>query len=287
MSINQQFLLVIGGSDPSGGAGVQLDLKVGSSCGVHVATVITAVTAQNTEKFFTYQATAAALIGAQVEAIDTDFDIAAVKVGMLGSEEACFVVAEALEKILARKQVPIVLDPILSSTTGAELYPHAKVSTLCAQLFPLASIITPNIPELALFTDSPEDCLRQDPQFLRQVSKDLLVRTSSSALLVKGGHSAGDEVIDLLVEKSASGNVAAVNIREFRHPKLCQKNGAPLLVRGTGCFLSTLIAIFMMQGYLLAEAISSSIQALEHAMRDSRNIGHGEQNIFTLKRKLG
>ena len=175
--------LTIAGSDSSGGAGIQADLKTFSALGVYGASALTAITAQNTIGVTAVHDIAADMIESQIEAVFDDCHVVAVKIGMLSRPETIAAVARQL----AGRNAPIVLDPVMVATTGAKLIGDDAVGALIERLLPLACIVTPNMPEAAALTGEP---VAADEEAMERQARQLLAR-GAKAVLVKGGHGAG------------------------------------------------------------------------------------------------
>jgi hydroxymethylpyrimidine/phosphomethylpyrimidine kinase len=225
--------LTIAGSDSSGGAGIEADLKTFSALGVYGACVITALTAQNTKGVFAIHDVPADFIAAQINAVFTDLDVGAVKIGMLANASAIDVVAAALDRYRPRN---VVLDPVMIASSGERLLREDAVGALRG-LIRRARAITPNLPEAAALLDAP---LARDEAEMRGQAEKLLAR-GVGAVLIKGGHGAGAESVDLLVEADACLRLAA--------PRLPTKN-----THGTGCTLASALAAGLAKGLSLDEA---------------------------------
>jgi hydroxymethylpyrimidine/phosphomethylpyrimidine kinase len=225
--------LTIAGSDSSGGAGIEADLKTFSALGVFGACVITALTAQNTKGVLAIHDVPADFIAAQINAVFTDLDVGAVKIGMLANASAIGVVAAALDRYRPRN---VVLDPVMIASSGERLLREDAVGTLRG-LIRRARVITPNLPEAAVLLDAP---LARDEAEMRGQAEKLLAR-GAGAVLIKGGHGAGAESVDLLVEADTCLRLAA--------PRLPTKN-----THGTGCTLASALAAGLAKGLSLDEA---------------------------------
>ncbi|HEX5659504.1 MAG TPA: bifunctional hydroxymethylpyrimidine kinase/phosphomethylpyrimidine kinase, partial [Polyangiales bacterium] len=214
-------MLTIAGSDSGGGAGIQADLKTFAVYGMHGLSAIAALTAQNTQGVHALHVPPLAFLRAQLDALFADFQIEAVKVGMLANAEVVEVVADAL---IRHRPKHIVVDPVMVASSGARLLDPGALAVLRKKLFPLASVLTPNIPEAELLLDRKITNAASATRAL-----DELLALGPKAVLLKGGHlEDGDEVVDRL----ADGRERV----EYRHPRLNQKG------HGTGCTLSSAIA---------------------------------------------
>ena len=248
--------LTIAGSDSGGGAGIQADLKTFSALGVYGASVITALTAQNTRTVARVQPAGPAMIAAQIATVFDDLDIRAVKLGMLGDGPAIRAVAEGL----AGRDLPIVLDPVMVAKSGDTLLPDDAIGALRDLLLPRATLLTPNLPEAARLTESAPAETRD--QLLDQARK--LIGMGAQAVLMKGGHADGPRCLDLLVTPDGVTELTAP-----RHPT---RN-----THGTGCTLSAAVAAGMAQGLPLSDAVAMAHRYLQGAIRaaDSLAVGHG------------
>jgi hydroxymethylpyrimidine/phosphomethylpyrimidine kinase len=257
----RRTVLTIAGSDSGGGAGIQADLHTIAAHGLHGACAITAITAQNTRGVSAIHACPPAIVEAQIDAVFDDFDVAAVKIGMLASAGLIRTVATALRR---RAPPALVLDPVMVASSGARLLDADALDALVGELFPLADLITPNLPEAALLLGGVEiDRARMADAAGR------LHRLGAAAVLLKGGHLGDGEVEDWLVD----GDRPAV---VFRHLRL------PLEGHGTGCTLSSAIACGLALDLPLEQACSQAGDyihgALRHACRPGRSdlavLGH-------------
>ncbi len=253
-----KHVLAIAGSDPSGGAGIQADIKAISANGAYAMAAITALTAQNTCGVRGVQLVAPAFVTAQIDAVFEDIRVDAVKIGMLGSPEIAQAVAEALARHRARR---IVLDPVMVAKGGDRLLSEAAIRTLIERLLPLATILTPNLPEAAALLDEPE---RTDPQAMPALAERLLA-LGPSAVLLKGGHLSGAASPDYLATIDGGMWLEAERIPT--------KN-----THGTGCTLSSALAAQLASGaepIVAARAAKTYVAgAIAHA--DSLDVGQGQ-----------
>ena len=256
--------LTIAGSDSSGGAGIQADLKTFAALGVYGASIITALTAQNTQGVKAIHDVPADFIAAQIDAVFADLDIAAVKVGMLGRAAAIESVSRGLVRHKARN---IVLDPVMIASTGATLIARDGVDALRRLLIPRALIVTPNLPEAAALTGASVARNEQDMEIQARQILDLGARN----VLIKGGHCEGDDSVDLLV---GQGDVI----------RLAAKRVATKNTHGTGCTLSSAIAGGLAKGADLVTAVQQAktyvTAAIAAADRLKVGHGHGPLNHF-------
>jgi len=249
--------VTIAGSDSSGGAGIQADLKTFSALGVYGASVIAALTAQNTRGVTAIHDVPPDFITAQIDAVFSDLKVDAVKIGMLSQPAAISAVAAGLDRHRARN---VVLDPVMVAGSGDRLLAADAVDTLRRELFPRAALITPNLPEAAaLLAAAPA---RSEAEMEEQGRR--LLEHGARAVLVKGGHAEGPESIDLLVEPHAVTRLIAERIAT-RH------------THGTGCTLSSAIAAGLAKGRDLATAVREAKAYITAAIAaaDGLKIGHG------------
>ena len=257
-------LLSIAGSDPSGGAGVQADLKTFAALGCHGMAAITALTAQNTLGVQAVHTPPASFLGAQIDAIFGDVDVAAVKIGMLGNAANVEVVAD---RLMAHAPKFVVVDPVLAASSGDGLGGAEVASAIARLLLPLVDLVTPNAPEAARLTGLPD---ANDLDGMRRLGQGFLAM-GARAVLVKGGHVAGAEAIDLLLDRQGETIYAA--------PWVATNN-----THGTGCTLSSAIAAYVAQGRALPDAIGEAKTFLTGALRASDALrvggGHGPVHHF-------
>ena len=238
--------LTIAGSDSGGGAGIQADLKAFAAHGVHGLSAIAALTAQHTRGVTAVHVPPLDFLRAQIDACFDDFDIGAVKLGMLASASVIHVVAEALE---VHAPAHLVVDPVMVATSGARLLEPDALDAMRVRLLPGASLVTPNIPEaeLLLGRDIASAADAED-------ALDALLSTGARAVLLKGGHlDEGDEVVDRYADADTR--------REFRSPRL-QVDG-----HGTGCTLASAIAANLCLGMAMPEACAAGVAYIRDALR--------------------
>ena len=255
-------ILSIAGSDPSGGAGIQADIKAISANRGYAMAAITALTAQNTQGVQGVQMVPTDFVAAQIAALRADIRMDAVKIGMLGSAEMVAVVREAL----AGLAVPVVLDPVMVAKGGDRLLQADAVDALRAAL-PMASVLTPNLPEAADLLDQPE---ARDPDQIEAQAKALLA-LGPGAVLLKGGHLPGAECPDLLA--TAHGLTWLPGARHDTRR-----------THGTGCTLSSALATLLGHGQALPQACAKAkayvTGAIRHADALSVGQGHGPTHHF-------
>ena len=256
--------VTIAGSDSGGGAGIQADLKTFSALGVYGASVITALTAQNTRGVTAIHDVPPAFIAQQIDAVFSDLDVKAVKIGMLSQPAVIEAVAAGLQR---HKQTQVVLDPVMVATSGDRLLAPAAVESLRRVLIPRALVITPNIPEAAALLEAPP---AQSESAMREQA-ERLIGLGARAVLIKGGHHEGAESVDLLVE-------------ETRHTRLAASRVETRNTHGTGCTLSSAIAAGLAKGLGLLEAVRDAkdyvTAAIGAADRLTIGSGHGPVHHF-------
>jgi hydroxymethylpyrimidine/phosphomethylpyrimidine kinase len=241
MNARTPIALTIAGSDPSGGAGIQADLKTFSALGVYGTTILTALTAQNTHGVTGVLAVPADFIRLQAETLAADVAVTAVKTGMLGDA----VTVDAVVDLLKRFSFgPIVVDPVMVATSGDVLLAPDAIAAVRDRLAPLATLITPNLHEAARLLDVPvaQDVEEMQAQALR------LVTQGAQAVLIKGGHHMGAEAIDVLATKDGVSHHTA--------PRIQTSN-----THGTGCTLSAAITAELAKGETLLEAAVARAKA--------------------------
>lgn len=250
--------LTIAGSDSGGGAGIQADLKTFSALGVYGASVVTALTAQNTRGVQAIHDVPADFVAAQCDSVFSDLAVAAVKIGMLSRAPVIAAVASALERHAAA--IPVVLDPVMVATSGDRLIGEDAVATLRGTLLTRADLITPNLPEAAALLD--EAVATSEAEAEAQGRR--LLRLGARAVLIKGGHGAGAESVDLLV--------TAAGVRRFAAPRAATRN-----THGTGCTLSSAVAAGLARGLPLPAAVAAAKTYVSGAIAaaDRLAIGHG------------
>jgi hydroxymethylpyrimidine/phosphomethylpyrimidine kinase len=262
-----KIALTIAGSDSGGGAGIQADLKTFHQFGVFGTSVITAVTAQNTLGVRAWEAVSAALVARQLDAVAEDLPPLAVKSGMLATSE----VLDAVAAGIAGRRLPnYVLDPVMVATSGDRLYrdpvgaTHALPPQIARRLVPLATLVTPNLDEAGILTDGDV----RTPDDMERAGRALL-ELGSQAALVKGGHLAGSEVVDVLVTRTS--------VRRFTRPRLDTTS-----THGTGCTLSAAVAAGLAQGRPLERAVEDALDFVHRAMAAAPRLGkgHGPLNHF-------
>ena len=245
-------ILIIAGSDSSGGAGIQADIKTVTMLGGHAMTSVTAITAQNTVGVVSVHPVPAEMILAQIDAVVKDIGADAVKIGMIGGAFAAEQIAKRLERLKAEQpELPIVFDPVMIATSGSVLADDATVAAF-GKLMDVSTIATPNLPELKRLTSE------EDP-----VAAALhLVGEHGCAVLIKGGHEEGDALADALIEED--------NMTSWQGQRIDTTS-----THGTGCTLASGIAFFLAQGASLSDAVARAREFVRVALHDAPDMGQG------------
>lgn len=255
--------LTIAGSDSGGGAGIQADLKTFSALGVYGASVLTAITAQNTKGVTGVEDISSAMIAAQMKAVFSDLNVGAVKIGMVSRIETIDTIASHL----AGLNMPLILDPVMVATSGDRLLQEDAIETLRTRLLPLATLATPNLPEAALLSNQPVAGCRED--MIHQA--ETILKTGVRAVLIKGGHGGGEDSTDILLD----GETQHV----FSMPRIETHND-----HGTGCTLASAITANLALGYGLVDAVGLAKDYLQGALAAGRDLdvgnGHGPVHHF-------
>lgn len=256
--------LTIVGSDSGGGAGIQADLKTFSALGVYGASAITAVTAQNTQGVKSIQPVAPEVVKDQLRAVFDDFHIDAVKIGMLDKAVAADIVAHAIDLYQPRT---VILDPVMISTSGCRLIEDETIGAIIHELFPRATLVTPNIDEAEYLSGMP---IRNEEEMGTAAQK--LLALGCRCVLMKGGHLEGEEMADIL----------------FTHDDVPLRLAVPAIrtqnTHGTGCTLSSAIAAYMALGKELPDAVRAAKDYITAALRAGADVktghGHGPLDHF-------
>ena len=246
-------VLIIAGSDSSGGAGIQADIKTCAAFGVYSATAITAVTAQNTLGVQQVELMPPSLVRAQIRSVLSDIGADIIKIGMLGSAEIIDVVAEEIDEAEAF----VILDPVMVATSGDKLLEDKAIKALKDKLLPLADLVTPNVPEAEILTG----LKITDVDDLSKAGEALL-EMGVYAALMKGGHLEGKSVVDALVSEEGASVMSGPRIRT-RH------------THGTGCTLASAVAACMALGAPLDEAVMSAREFVFQAIKTAPRLGEG------------
>ena len=258
-------VLTIAGSDSGGGAGIQADLKTFAALGCYGMSAITALTAQNTQGVRAIHGVPADFLKEQIAAVVEDIGVDAVKIGMLHAPEIVRAVAWAIDTYRLER---VVLDPVMVATSGDALIENSTVAVLVEELFPRATVVTPNLDEAALLLGRPV----REVDELESACADLLAK-GAKAVLLKGGHLGGDMLADVL---AIAGEPAAYWQRPSG-PRIASRN-----VHGTGCTLSSAIAAHLALGYTLEEAVQAGHGYIRGAIEAGAAVvtgqGHGPLN---------
>ena len=258
--------LTIAGSDSGGGAGIQADLKAMSALGIYGASVITAVTAQNTRAVTAVHGIPLDMVTAQIAAVLGDLDVGAIKIGMLATPETIETVADAIVGFTG----PIVLDPVMIAKSGDALLAQDAVAILRDVLLPRAMVLTPNLPEAARLLDQPEAASAAEMVAQGRALVDL----GAQAVVMKGGHAKGDTCHDILISDSCV-------LAEFTAPRYQTNN-----THGTGCTLSSSITAGLAKGLPLEQAVGQAHEYLQGAIgaADDLDVGHGHGPVHHFHR---
>ncbi len=254
-------VLTIAGSDPSGGAGIQADIKTFSALGCYGMSVITALTAQNTTGVSGVHEVPVEFVRAQIEAVFEDIRVDALKIGMVGAPENVAVIVDAIEK---HKPAYVVLDPVMVAQSGDRLVSEKTGRDIKHCLLPLADIVTPNIPEAEVLVG--EECGADKLEFAAR-----LLKLEARAVLLKGGHAGGERSDDIFVDRNQSLVLEAERIDTLNN-------------HGTGCTLSAALAACLAKGLPEAQAAQAAKKyitaALENADKLDIGKGHGPVHHF-------
>jgi len=250
--------LTIAGSDSSGGAGIQADLKTFSAFAVYGASVLTALTAQNTRAVHAVHAVPTAFVTAQIDAVLSDLDVRAIKTGMLANGAIVAAVADALGQ---RPDLPAIVDPVMVATSGDSLLDPAAIEALRHRLLPSAALLTPNLAEAARLLDAAPAMTLDEMTAQARGLRALGCR----AVLIKGGHGTGDEATDVLL---TDGGITVLS-----RPRL-----ATTATHGTGCTLSAAIAALVASGVPLIGAVERAKMYVWQALAAGRELGVGAGN---------
>jgi hydroxymethylpyrimidine/phosphomethylpyrimidine kinase len=262
--------LTIAGSDSSGGAGIQADLKTFSAFGVYGASVITALTAQNTRGVQGVHAVPAEFVTLQMHSVFSDLDVGAVKTGMLADAAIVRAVVQGLGALPRR---PLVVDPVMVATSGDVLLAQDAIAAVKSELVPLATLLTPNLAEAACLLDiAPAGSAGEAAEQARA-----LQALGCGAVLVKGGHGTGEAALDILYD----GNT----VHRFERPRLDTPH-----THGTGCSLSAAIAALLAQGVPLVAAVDRAKSYVWQGLQHGRTlgVGHGSgpiDHLFAVRSK--
>ncbi len=258
-------VLTIAGSDCSGGAGIQADIKAISALGGYAASAITAITVQNTLGVTGIHPVPASYVKAQIEAVMTDIKPSAVKIGMINDVEIVKAIAESIKEY---KPKFVVFDPVMVSTSGCKLIEDKAIEAIKKELIPLSTIITPNLSEAVVLTgDSIGDAASMT------AAGNKILESGCEAVLIKGGHLEGNDMCDVLCIKGE--NTPYI----YTASKISSKN-----THGTGCTLSSSIATYLALGETLREAVRKAKDYVHKGILNGKDVcigsGHGPLNHF-------
>jgi hydroxymethylpyrimidine/phosphomethylpyrimidine kinase len=268
MTRKRPIALTIAGSDSGGGAGIQADLKTFHAFGVFGTSAITAITAQNTLGVFAVHPVPITIVRAQIDAVVEDLRPGAVKTGMLATADLVRAVAAA---VTDHSLGNVVVDPVMVASSGDRLLDSDAEGAITAELLPLCSLVTPNLHEAGILTGASVSALDD----MRTAARTL-VEMGAGAALVKGGHLAGDESVDLLFDGR--------NERLWRRPRIASRN-----THGTGCTLSAAVAALLAEGATPEEAVDRAVRYVARAIATAPDLGrgHGPVNHFAVMDDTG
>lgn len=266
MNRNKSYPIVlsIAGSDSSGGAGIQADLKTFSALGVYGATAITAITAQNTLGVVSQMALPPQMVREQIIAVMDDLHPSVVKIGMLSNAE----IVNAVAEVLSEYKPKIVLDPVIVSTSGHRLLSVEAQEVIKEKLLPISELVTPNIPEMETLTNMPLSSFEE-----KEKAANYLLSLGAKAVLLKGGHEEGEVKTDILFFRAHEVcSQLIAHSSQLVSESISTKN-----VHGTGCTLSSAIAAFLALDYSLEDAVKEAKRYITEAIRAGADvkIGHG------------
>lgn len=268
MTRKYPIVLTIAGSDSSGGAGIQADIKTVSALDAYAASVITAITAQNTEGVYGIHPVPASMVSAQLEAVFCDLAPDAVKIGMVNTPEEARAIAASLEK---HRPPHVVFDPVMVSTSGCGLMAEGAMEQIVGTLFPKAGLITPNLQECSTLTGKTVAGIKE----MEQAAESLGERYRCS-VLVKGGHSEGDEMTDVLYN---NGRTVLFHGKKIDTPN----------THGTGCTLSSAIATFLAKGFCMEDSVQYAKDYVTLSIIAGKDmaIGHGHGPLWHQTKGIG
>ena len=248
-------VLIIAGSDSGGGAGIQADIKAVTVLGAYAMTAITAITVQNTLGMQDVHPVPVEIVRAQIRAVLDDIGTDAVKTGMLHSTAVIDTVAEEIDA--RATDAHVVVDPVMVAKGGAHLIEQSALDALKLSLLPMASLITPNVPEAEILTGHEIGSLAG-----QKSAAEALLRQGVQCALIKGGHLAGETVHDVLATQD--------ELQVFSSPRIDTQH-----THGTGCTLASAIAAGLAQGFAMAEAVDRARTYVHEAIRQAPGLGHG------------
>lgn len=271
-AVTPPIALTIAGSDSSGGAGIQADLKTFTALGVYGASVLTALTAQNTRGVTAIHAVPPHFVAEQIDAVASDLNIGATKTGMLNDRATVLAVAEGVRR---HDLHPLVVDPVMVATSGDLLLEHDAIDAVRDVLLPLADLITPNLAEAATLLSA---SIAASESEMESQARALLA-LGPKAVLIKGGHGEGADAVDILVSHQTSA------LRIVR-PRVATRN-----THGTGCTLSAAIAAYLARGERLADAVQSAKKFVHEALvsASQQHLGGGSgpvDHLYAIRRLI-
>lgn len=256
-------VLTIAGSDSIGGAGIQADIKTIFSLNAYAASCITAITAQNTMGVKNIQPVLPNILEDQIECVLTDLYIDAIKIGMIYNKENAEIIYKTLKK--HKYDGFLVIDPVLVATSGNNLFKNNILETMKTYLFPIATIITPNIPEAEAICNKKIESKAD----MIAAAKEIINKYNAKNVLIKGGHNVSEDMTDILV-------LSNKNYYEYSAPKIDSKN-----THGTGCTLSSAIATYLAKGYHLQESVKKAKEYVYQAILASKDLVLGNEHGST------
>lgn len=273
MTHNKQYktisVLSIAGFDGSGGAGIQADTKTISSLGCYATNVLTALPVQNTQGVENIFEIPGAAIDQQIKSILDDIYPDAIKIGMVHSIELVEIIAKHLKNYTG----PIVFDPVMISTSGHQLIKDETIDACKTHLFPLATLVTPNLDEVSVLVNQKISTVEQ----MEEAGKQILAM-ETQAVLVKGGHLQQEELVSFLVQNNQP-------TEQFKSRRIASNN-----THGSGCTLSSAIASYLAQGYSLSQSVGQAQIYIQQAIETSKDLvigkGNGPLNHFFAPKKL-
>lgn len=253
-------VLTIAGSDSCGGAGIQADIKTISALGLYACSCITAVTAQNTQEVKNIQAINSSVLSSQIDAVLEDFDVKAIKIGMIYTPENVMAIKQSLLKNNYKGK--IVLDPVMIATSGGNLAKEELLPMMQKELFPMATLLTPNLKECLEITGIDA----KTPEQMQDAGLFMIDKLGAKNVLIKGGHLNGNEMVDVLVLESRE-------VKMFSGEKIDTKN-----THGTGCTLSSAIASYLAMDIDLTVSVLNAKRYVTEAIYSAKDLQLGKGN---------
>ena len=263
--------LTIAGSDCSGGAGIQADIKTMSALGVYAAAAITSITVQNTKGVKAVHGVNSLVVADQIKAVMEDIKADAVKIGMVND---CATIHAIADTLMHYPKCPIVIDPIMVSTSGFNLMKQDALELFCHSLLPMSTLLTPNLPEAEILSNMKIYTIND-----MDIAAQRILSLGCKAVLIKGGHAKGDRKVDRLYATNEG-------VQTFTHKTIDTRN-----THGTGCTLSSAITSFIARGLELTDAIAAAKNYLSQALEAGKDIhigeGHGPVNhLFNPEKQI-